>query len=459
VIILLLFCYIVTEITDSRYCGALTARAVRKNIGLDGQGGSPRINAHQVPRQTKKIEWPASGPIEHMTALAHAGFRTAKVIPASDPAPDRTLLTRSPRGPDPMKKILLGSTALVAAAAFAAPASAAEKIKLGLGGYYQTAFVLIDEDVANTRTDSLKQEGEVYFTGETTLDTGITVGVMVQLEAYTTDDQVDEHYVYFDGGFGRVQLGAADSAAYLMHYSAPTAIAGHGVDSPNFFHATPPGTHGIASNYTFLNTTSDANKLTYFTPRFAGFQLGLSYTPSLAGGLGGSSGSYGNLPDNTVGAQEKIVEIGANYVNSFGGIDVAISAGYLTGSLEQDAAGFDDQEVFTLGTQIGFAGFTFGGGYQKNNLGVALDEDLEQWNVGLTYGFGPFTVGAGYGYGSQTYVGGVEDELSTIEVGGTYEMGPGISLMAGYFNYEFDSTIPANRNTSDAFMIGTSFDF
>ena len=86
-----------------------------------------------------------------------------------------------------MKKILLGSTAIVAAAAaFAAPASAAENIKLGLGGYYQSAFVLIDEDVADTRTDSIKQEGEIYFLGETTLDNGVTVGVNVQLEAYTT---------------------------------------------------------------------------------------------------------------------------------------------------------------------------------------------------------------------------------------------------------------------------------
>ncbi|MFD0388723.1 hypothetical protein P7L64_24490 [Tistrella bauzanensis] len=50
VIFLLPFCYIVTEITDSIHCGALTARAVQKNMDLDGQGGSPRINAHQVPR-------------------------------------------------------------------------------------------------------------------------------------------------------------------------------------------------------------------------------------------------------------------------------------------------------------------------------------------------------------------------------------------------------------------------
>ena len=297
-----------------------------------------------------------------------------------------------------MKKILLGSTAIVAAAAaFAAPASAAENIKLGLGGYYQSAFVLIDEDVADTRTDSIKQEGEIYFLGETTLDNGVTVGVNVQLEAYTTasasgpGDQIDEHFVYFEGGFGRVQLGAADSAAYLMHYSAPTAIAGHGVDSPNFFHASQPGTNVLASNYTFLNTTGDANKLTYFTPRFSGFQLGLSYTPSLAGGTGGSSNSYGNLPNNNGGVdpadpsrQEKIVEIGANYVNSFGGVDVAIAVGYLTGQQEADRAGSDDQEAFTVGAQLGYAGFSFGGGYQKNNMGLQLDEDMEQWNVGLT---------------------------------------------------------------------------
>ena len=297
-----------------------------------------------------------------------------------------------------MKKILLGSTAIVAAAAaFAAPASAAENIKLGLGGYYQSAFVLIDEDVADTRTDSIKQEGEIYFLGETTLDNGVTDGVNVQLEAYTTasasgpGDQIDEHFVYFEGGFGRVQLGAADSAAYLMHYSAPTAIAGHGVDSPNFFHASQPGTNVLASNYTFLNTTGDANKLTYFTPRFSGFQLGLSYTPSLAGGTGGSSNSYGNLPNNNGGVdpadpsrQEKIVEIGANYVNSFGGVDVAIAVGYLTGQQEADRAGSDDQEAFTVGAQLGYAGFTFGGGYQKNNMGLQLDEDMEQWNVGLT---------------------------------------------------------------------------
>lgn len=35
-----------------------------------------------------------------------------------------------------MKKILFGTTALIAVGAVTAPANAAEKIQLGLGGYY-----------------------------------------------------------------------------------------------------------------------------------------------------------------------------------------------------------------------------------------------------------------------------------------------------------------------------------
>ncbi|NWG47168.1 MAG: porin, partial [Alphaproteobacteria bacterium] len=43
-----------------------------------------------------------------------------------------------------MKKILLGTSALVAAAAFSAPASAAEKIKLSLDGYATFGAAYVD---------------------------------------------------------------------------------------------------------------------------------------------------------------------------------------------------------------------------------------------------------------------------------------------------------------------------
>ena len=364
-----------------------------------------------------------------------------------------------------MKKILIGTTALVAVGLIAGQASAAEKIKLGLGGYYQSFFKITDQDEVNGveyRSDEMVQEGEIHFLGETVLDNGLKVGVQVQLEGYTTGDQIDEHYVYFDGSWGRVLLGAENSAPYLMHYAAPSAIAGHGVSSPNFFNFSTgtnlAGRVGQAPSTLIINT-SDANKLTYFTPRMAGFQLGLSYTPSLAGGSGGSSGSYGNLTDNVAGRQEQIVEVGVNYVNKLGPVDLAVSGGYLKGSLEQDLAGTDDLQVWSLGLNVGFSGFTFGGSYVNDNRGLDGNNDITGWDVGLVYAFGPYKVGAAYANHQREFDVGGDDEIKFYEIGGSYAMGPGISLNAGVQFLDADSDRASARQDGTSFLVGTALSF
>src|SRR5690606_902883 len=88
-----------------------------------------------------------------------------------------------------MKHILLGTSALVAAGLLAAPANAAEKIKLGLGGFYAASMgaILDDDNDAGESGDNrdsfaIHQNVEVHFKGETTLDNGITVGARVELE-------------------------------------------------------------------------------------------------------------------------------------------------------------------------------------------------------------------------------------------------------------------------------------
>ncbi|WP_372002996.1 porin [Tistrella mobilis] len=372
-----------------------------------------------------------------------------------------------------MKKILIGTTALVAVGLIAGQASAAEKIKLGLGGYYQSFFKITDQDEVNGveyRSDEMVQEGEIFFLGETVLDNGLKVGVQVQLEGYTTGDQIDEHYVYFDGSWGRVLLGAENSAPYLMHYAAPTAIAGHGVSSPNFFNFSTgtnlAGRVGQAPS-TLINNTSDANKLTYFTPRMAGFQLGLSYTPTVKAGVaagqngsgGGWSGSYGNTADNQPGQQEQIVEIGLNYVNKLGPVDLAVSGGYLKGSQEVDTAGFDDLQVWSLGLNVGFSGFTFGGSYVNDNRGLDGNNDITGWDVGLVYAFGPYKVGAAYANHQREFDVGGDDEIKFYEIGGSYAMGPGISLNAGVQFLDADSDRVSARQDGTSFLVGTALSF
>ena len=138
-----------------------------------------------------------------------------------------------------MKKVLYGTTALVAVGALAAPAQAADPIQIGVSGYWYGYVGLevdgqddnIGEPGANKRSHALWHESEVKFSGETTLDNGITVGVDIQLEGETTGDQIDENYIYIEGNFGRVELGEIDGASFRTSVFLPSAYFYQG---PNY---------------------------------------------------------------------------------------------------------------------------------------------------------------------------------------------------------------------------------
>src|SRR4030095_4110021 len=91
-----------------------------------------------------------------------------------------------------MKKLLLGSTALVAGGLMAAPAMAADPIKIGLGGYYQffvnaggiESLYALNGNSIQYKGLSFYQEGEIYFNGQTKLDNGTTIGIQVELEGW-----------------------------------------------------------------------------------------------------------------------------------------------------------------------------------------------------------------------------------------------------------------------------------
>jgi len=369
-----------------------------------------------------------------------------------------------------MKKLLYGTTALAAVGLMAGSATAAEKIKMGVGGYFQAFFVYGDQDdgvgqpAANRRSTAVKREGEIIFNGKTTLDNGIQFGVQVQLEAETCSDQIDESFMWVSGSFGRINVGSENSAAYLMHYASPQPSGwSHGLNSPNFSHATTGQSGFLHTNPVSL--TSDDEKITYFTPRMAGFQLGVSYTPDTGieetNGGDPANGSYGGFGFDNNGLGEAI-EVGANYVNKFNGVDVAISGSY--GQAEQDvsAAATDDREEWSVGARIGIAGFTIGAGYRNDNLGrgTGAGGDRTDYNVGVRYATGPWGVGVQYARLEIDQVVG-EDEVDAIEIGGSYDLGPGVQLQAGIQFWDAEDNLSAvgSEGESTILFVGTFLSF
>ena len=357
-----------------------------------------------------------------------------------------------------MKKILLGSPAIVAAGMIASvpSADAASKMKLGVGGYMEQwfGFTSGDDGVAQDYSGfSTVSEGEIHFKGKTKLDNGITVGVNVQLEAQQGGDQIDEQYMTVSGGFGQIIIGDENSAMYKMHY-APSDF-GIGTNSGDVTSWNKPvsdaegdsiamGGHYRApfgATYIEPNAVNDSAKISYFTPRVSGFQLGLSYAPD------GSQDNNG-LPNRDTTNTDYIM-VGANFVQKMGGMSVGISGGY--GTVTDAAAGGVEPEATSFGIKMGMGGVSAGVSYA--NYSDHGNADAEGINAGIAYSSGPMGVSGNYYHGEKDGNNGDaatldgQAERDVIHLSAKYAMGPGVTL-AGTLGHAVYSSDDADIDNS-----------
>jgi hypothetical protein len=369
-----------------------------------------------------------------------------------------------------MKKLLLGSTALAVGGLMAAPAMAADPIKMGVGGYYQFYALAgsIEGSYATNGTSvqfkgvQFIQEGEIHFIGQSKMDNGTTIGVRIELEAWnpvgsaTGTRQIDEAYLFAFGDWGRVEFGSKDDAGYIMYYGAPSALLGFGFFQHNssfsWTNPTANGTNKAAfaiSTGTIDGQYQDVNRINYYTPRFAGLQVGVGYAPkisiasSAAGGQGLAAGNSGlngtcgfndattanGCPTNDYSWQDALV-IGANYLNKFGDVSVAAYAAYsymnfvpgyqqlVTAANPATGANLGPWKQMAFGAQLSYAGFTLGGSYLWDNNGLGanyytgVDNDTRSFRAALMYETGPWQLSVGgvvsyntNGNGTQTLTG------------------------------------------------------
>lgn len=355
-----------------------------------------------------------------------------------------------------MKQVLLGGTALVAVGtamgAMAQPALASSPISLSVGGWYENVITFSDQG-GNLQDSQFRHEGELLFSGSTTLDNGLIVGFEANLELVNRPDgMMDEVFMYFEGSFGQLQLGANDGAAYQLHYVAP--YVGLGLNSPNF---GPYNANG-APTASYLGGSGLANKITYFTPKFSGFQFGLSYVPDDVDPDGTQSGNFGIRNKNLVSQQENIVSLAAAYEREVGDLTLGLSGGYEFGSLQaNDAAGtFDDYKAYSLGLNIGYGPILVGGSYAKFNNGLAGDNDGKIWDVGVSYTTGP------WGF-SLTHLNskdeGSGDKMKLYDVAASYELAAGIRLASGVIFGDIDPAPAGSDDSVVSFYIGTFLTF
>jgi outer membrane protein OmpU len=400
-----------------------------------------------------------------------------------------------------MKKQLLSTSALVAAGLIAASgtaiaqtAPASQPIQITVGGYMQQSLQYANQDdrvgqqAANTSSTltgkvhsmNIVNDAEIWFQGKTTLANGISVAVRVELEAYTSTDTIDESFMAIEGAFGRIELGSTDHAAMKTKIGAPdianrgpgftnqATMIGNTMQNPT----KSSGADGPFGSSWLRFGDNDSERISYYTPRFAGFQLGLSYTPEISQDRGDFVKYESNNYKNSISA-------GLNFTRSFGAFDTAAYLGYVTHDAPDFANGATkkDPKAYGAGAQVAYAGFRLGGSYSKfkdgfvlagTSGGVAVNvtgtgstgvvdnvNDGRAWDVGLTYTFGPAEVGVTYFQGknkaSTTITG--DDKAKIFSVSGRYTLGPGVQLLATGFTAKITgegSTTASSGGGADA---------
>jgi predicted porin len=409
----------------------------------------------------------------------------------------------TPPSPSPYREQLPTVTPQPAPAPTPYVSKSAERIKLGLSGYFQEWAVATDQNFRTkaapgasskfqpTNDVTNKHNSEICVIGQTTLDNGLTIGVNVQIEAFSEGDTIDESYLFLQSPTaGQLIVGDENNAGYLLHVTAPDG--GISLDSGDLTNivAFELGT-GIPIFDTPLGTTNlrlndnDSGKFTYITPRFAGFQAGVSYIPEFTAGgdnnsslrkagtpvvaaLGGTAGRAEGQYDGVAG--------GLNFTDTFGPVGIQASGGTLwaQGFSGGPNISHNDLIAYNAGVQLSFAGFSIGGGWlyvpqgQRGingavagvPAGTPLKFNGQSWTAGAAYGFGPYKVGLDYMTGDNNSTsGGGKDRLEQAVVSGTYTLGPGIRLVGGVMYYDWQQENRLSQNSGVGGLTGLKLAF
>jgi outer membrane protein OmpU len=388
-----------------------------------------------------------------------------------------------------MKKILLGTTGLVGAALLATAASA-ETPKVTLGGFsdFQAGWTNNDLDTLTPdRSVAFRNDNEVSVRVDGKTDAGLGYGAVIDLEADLTADNDAEGvnasrtFTYLEGGWGRFELGDNKSAAATMRVDASTVAVGSGgingawrhfvspegttmvgtgaavlTGAGGFIQASKlPGEHGFVGSVGGDETTYNSNKITYYSPRFAGFQVGASYTPDLL--------AKGQVAGRVDAGLNDDIAVGLGWEGQFSGIKTAISA---TGEwASSDTVGVDDIRAWNAGALLGWQGFSVAGSYGRwgdAGLATGVVDDGRYWTAGVGYDAGAIGLSATWIDSTLNFVGGGDNDFRNLVLGADYKLAPGLTPYAEVSFYDYSSpggTVATGDFNGTTVILGTQVAF
>jgi len=299
-----------------------------------------------------------------------------------------------------MRKLLLGTTALAAAATLSANAALAD---VSISGGAEWKYSSRSSNVTSNDGTSMASDNTMTIKFNNKTDSGLDITYMVDFDTDAGDGAalgVDENSITIAGGFGKVVLGMDDDAADAYNLDESDLIAED--DAPSVTSATI----GTSSSI----TSDDAMKVAYHLPAMGGLTAGISHT---------DRGAAGGSDTTSYGARYSMEAAGAS-----------ITLGYAAVS-DENATQDVDQENMGMKIVSGDISLIISQGGTESN-----DEDIENQGASISYKMpNGMTVGA-YTFKSEDDLdAGEEYSRNGVEV--QYTIASGLTAVINVDDYDY----------------------
>jgi outer membrane protein OmpU len=319
-----------------------------------------------------------------------------------------------------MRKLLLGTTALAAAATLSANAALAD---VSISGMIEWSYDSRSSNVAANNGTSFGQDSDMQIKFSNKTDSGLTVDMLVDFDTDSSTDNDhfanDETSLSISGGFGKVVLGKDDNAADAYIIDESDLIAED--QAPGVSSMT------IDTGTSLVMGSADGNKISYHLPAMGGLTFGISQ----------ADGGKATTSSDTV-------SYGANYALDAGG--ASITLGYTAATTENTTQDIDSENMGIKVVSGDISLIVSQSGYE------ASDEDRQAMGASISY-----ALPNGMKVGAYTVKGDddldVNEEYSRSGVEVQYTIASGLTAYINVDDYDYkegtsDGTTAAHINDS-----------
>jgi hypothetical protein len=314
-----------------------------------------------------------------------------------------------------MRKLLLSTTALAAAATLSANAALAD---VSISGYYEWRYESRSSQVTASDGTKFDSDSEITFNWSNKTDSGLNVTMKQEFETDAGNSSVQESSIAIEGGFGKVILGGDDGVNDILPPAETDLISEEMYYVSGASVADTNHNLGV-KNGDMANLAGNSNKITYILPSMNGLTAGISHTNASAAGNA----------DTT--------EFGASYTVDAGG--ASITLGGVTGTTENSTQDIDSRQ---LGLKVVSGNISF---VLAQSEYEASGDDEQATGAALKYQVND-------GLSVAVYTSNVEDDSSSEEYTNSgaeliYSIASGLSAIITVEDYDYK--VGTSGNTAD----------